>query len=209
MRVILTALALAATTSAAGAATMTFTGVGDDPDQTVWVENRIEADANGRQIGDFARPDAAHMDDSGSSYARFIEFSMYRPFHAKSFDIFPVGWDVIYEKDGELVRYDFDNVEITGYRNGEVVTQDRFNMLNVGSTYTFGSAFRSLDLLRIGFTPLFELPRDILVGSQCSPCTHFDIDNVTLAPVPLPATLGLLGFGAAALGSLRLTRRRR
>lgn len=62
-----------------------------------------------------------------------------------------------------------------------------------------GEAFRDLDKLTVS-----ALRPDIArIGGECfdAPCAHFELDNLVLAPVPLPAAVWLFVSGIAALAA--------
>ena len=90
----------------------------------------------------------------------------------------------------------YDNVLVQGYRNGALVAEDQFYAGDNPNTHLFSAQFLDLDLLVIGAL----LPNFPVVGGDCIdfPCGHFNIDNVELSAVPLPAALPLY---SAALGS--------
>ena len=88
----------------------------------------------------------------------------------------------------------------TGLVNGTAVASQTFGPTAL-STVNFSSAFKAIDQLLIKL----NIPTDIKFIEQAgsdtawcpSWCANFIVDNVTVAPVPLPAS-GLLLFGALA-----------
>jgi hypothetical protein len=94
----------------------------------------------------------------------------------------------------------FNNVAVTGMRDGSIIAEDRFYMGKDPWTYFFSSEFWDLDTLIIAM--LVTGPDEWSIGTCIdSPCTSMSIDNVTLSPIPLPAPLLLFltGLGALAL----------
>ena len=70
-----------------------------------------------------------------------------------------------------------------------------------------GTPFRDLTAVTISIlsspVPLFRTLPDGTYAQCGVPCSHFKIDNVELAPVPLPAGLPLAVLGIGALWGLR------
>lgn len=204
-------LALSAQVGSANAATMTFDNLPSGIGGTTWTENGITARSLfGGEIASFTNPGQAHLDDSGTSHAHSIAFTMGSRFNAKSFLIQPLGFNFTgCAVVGSGCASSFANVQVQGFRNGSLVALTRFDM-GTGrspSTFTFGSAFSGLNRLVIGFTPFSALPASILNNCD-APCSHFDIDNVTLAAVPLPAALPPLLASLGLLGLVGMRRRR-
>jgi hypothetical protein len=111
--------------------------------------------------------------------------------------------------------FGFDNISITGYRDGAAIAQDfvggpdsSFNGL-----YTFSSAFADIDALTIEILgrPASGLPPGYAYGCGSlfyAGCVSGSVDDFTFetaAVVPLPAALPSL---VLALGGLALLRRR-
>ena len=89
-----------------------------------------------------------------------------------------------------------------------------FDMGSESRQVELGSAFSNLSSLLIGASfPAFDyyifLPGVDYTGNEISapPYSHFNIDDVVLPPVPLPAGLPLAAFGVALLALL--SRRRK
>lgn len=193
---------------AAPAATMTFnTGAGTyfDTDgdpfglDDLYVEDGISV--TGFIFGELRDhpSQAAHLDNPGDGhFTDRLIFSFGPRFSLQSLDILPLGFECFLD-----VCPGYDNVIITGFRNGAVVAESVFSMGFLPSLFAGGQAFSNLDRLMVSTV---DGPGDYRFGN-----THFEIDNVTLtaapAPVPLPASLPLLGLGLAVLGLRRLTRR--
>ena len=190
------------------AATMQFTGIPQSTLSNEWVEDGITATGSGPS-GDFGffgyhfSPDSTHMDDGGSIFPQSIVFTMAHPFNAVSFDILPSDNFFCNSSDCGIP---FDNISLTGVSNGVTVAEDTLYMGTAPSTYLFGAEFSNLDSLIIAL--LFPGPS---LDGTCisSPCTHLNIDNIALSPVPLPAALVLFMSGLALLGGLPALKRRR
>ncbi len=107
------------------------------------------------------------------------------------------------------------NFSWSGYRGGQLVANDQGSLANwfTMGTYSFGSAFQSIDQLvlrllmpNIGYQVVnftYGLaPNTVFCLAYCGSVA---IDNLQLSdaqpsPVPLPAGFGLLGAGVLALG---------
>lgn len=195
--------------STADAATMAFTGIPQESLSNVWVEDGITATGSGPGgdfgfFGYFDTPDSAHMDDDGSSFPRSIVFTMAQPFDAVSFDILPS--DNFFCSPDDVCGIPFDNISLTGVSNGLTVAQDSLYMGTAPSTYLFGADFSNLDSLIIAL--LFPGQS---ADATCinSPCTHLNIDNIALSPVPLPAGFVLFMSALALMGGLPAMKGRR
>ncbi|MEH6404706.1 MAG: hypothetical protein V7750_15115 [Sneathiella sp.] len=140
----------------------------------------------------FNNLEAVHIDDFGTGHPDKVEFTMSSRFDALSFDLYGYPTRVIDP---------FNNVYVQGWRGGSLVASDEFWMGDF-NTYLFGDLFSNLDKLIIGV----QLP---VPFSKCffeAPCTHFNIDNVTLTAVPLPASFPIFFAGLALLGWVRFRR---
>lgn len=205
--------------------TVTFSGIPDNaggPSQ--YVEDGITVDARfGRSIGAFRNAGkAAHMDDGGTSYSRSLEFTMATHFNAVSFDISPLSsisfltYTNMDDPSNVLVfgPVSFENVKVEGFSGGSLKASYVFDM-SIYPARSFStvalSGFNHLDMLRIDFLSVNRDQFPDMPGFKkefyCdSPCSHYDLDNVVLAPIPLPAGLPLL---LAAVGGLGFVARRR
>lgn len=187
----------------ANAATMTFSGLSGDTagSPPSYVENGITATGIGGSPAFHTRPGALHLDDSGTPFPHRVEFTMALPFHAISVDILPIV-PTAYCSDPscESAGDPYDNVLWEGLVGDTVVASSKFFMGTTNSTYTFGDTFRGLDKLAV--TAL--LPDFDRIGGACfdAPCAHFDLDNLVLAPVPLPAGIWLFASGIGILGAM-------
>lgn len=172
--------------SVANAATMTFDAC---EVSSVCVENGITATAGAPFEQITGRP---HLDDEYQGSASSLTFTMRKQFDAVSFDLNPLGFSEFLPTDRYL------NVLVQGRADGFLVAQTFFNMGAEPIVFEFGSAFTNLDSLFIGFA---EIPDNF---PDCNAqCSHYEVDNVTLAPVPIPASLPLLAIGLGLLGFLR------
>ena len=96
------------------------------------------------------------------------------------------------------------DIQVQGIRAGSVVAVQGLSSYNSGS-YTFPATFSNLDSLIVGY----GFPSTFPAGVSYLGDPHFSIDDVQLAPVPLPATImGMLG-GLLSFGLIGFFRRRR
>jgi hypothetical protein len=212
LRATVFALGISILAAPATAATMTFNSVYLDPLANTYSENGISASGNG-DLGLYAA-NMLHFDDGGTSAPSSVTFSMATNFNAVSFLLDPVAFDFLVSfDDGTFVKPTFLNVLVQGYRGAALVSELKFDMGSSPDPYTvgLGSSFSDLSSLVIGilapnFAEYRALPEVISAG-LCAPCSHFNIDNLKLAPVPLPAGLPLIASGLALLAFV--SRRRR
>ena len=216
------ALAAATVLSAglpAQAATMTFDNL-TDPFATSYSENGISATGDG-DMGMYSTG-SVHIDDGGTSAPSQVNFTMAAgAFDAISFDLRPIGsYLALCDDDtGICTNPRFPNVRVDGFSGMDLVSSLIFDMGEGSSPYTVAleSVFKNLTSLTISIVYPIALLQNPPAGmsSWCdNPCSHFDIDNVTLnavtpAPVPLPAGLPLAASGLVALGAMALRRRSR
>jgi len=214
MKTLLVATALAASLGAASASTMTFNDIHGG---FQYVENGIVAKVRETIIGVGFAPhgvdDTLHLDDSATSWPSSVSFAMVGTslFNAVSFDVLPAGYRVYVNDHGaEMHIPPWENVLVRGFRGNELVAEDAFAMGTQPFTYLFNSSFASISQLTIGFTPTAQFFSN---GYFCdAPCSHFNIDNVTLvgvAPVPIPASLPLFATGLGVMGLLGWRRKRK
>jgi hypothetical protein len=202
----------AALASPVSSATMTFSGINLDPLARTYSEDGIFASGNG-YLGVYAAS-ALHFDDGGTAAPSKVSFTMASHFNAVSFLLDPVNFDfrICTSAISSCAASTYVNVLVQGFRDGALVSNLMFNMGPSPDPYTvaLGSVFNDLSSLVIGILyPSLAQFQPLPAGSRidpCAPCSHFNIDNVTLAPVPLPASLPLAASGLAILGFL--TRRR-
>jgi hypothetical protein len=151
---------------------------------------------SGFKFGELVFPEGsgtAHLDNPGDGhFTDVLRFTFKRRFDLRSFEIFPFGFEC-----DDAVCPGYDNVLVTGWRDGARIARALFSMGALPSLFA-DPAFAGLDQLVIR-TPA-EPPAYALGNS------HFSIDNLVITPVPLPAGLPLL---AGALVLLGLSRRRR
>lgn len=178
-----------------------------------YVENGIQAKTNGPLFESFFRaPDQLYLANSGWGGATAVTFTMGSLFNAISFDLTPSVFDYVIRntKTGKVRNASYKNVLVTGFNGAGVAAQLALNMGKSMKQKTFllGEAFTNLTSLVIGF-------RDPVLGkigrnrvAECSaPCSRYKIDNVNLAPVPLPAGGVLMLTALVGLGAI--VRRRR
>ena len=182
-------------------ATVTFTDITKGDVQGLpWIEDGVTVTATGYPallvLGYHDTLDTLHLDDSGSAYARAAEFTTGGMFSATSFDILPTGNEYCSGLQLSGCGDPFENVEIEGYLGSDLIASVAMFMGTTASTYLFGPEFSAIDRLIIS-----TVRPEIVVGGNCfaAPCAHFSIDNVTLSPVPLPASAWLLMTGLAGL----------
>jgi hypothetical protein len=193
------------------AATMTFDQAAY-PYQSTYVENGITAmTADYYEIGVFGAGQVLHMDTFYQPSPQLVTFSMGRRFDAVSLLMMPSTFDY-FVCDANNLCHDqrYANVGIRGYRGSSLVASLVFDMGSPSSNYTLplGPLFQNLTSLVIE-----ALRPDFLTGpdlySDCiKVCAHFSIDDVTLAPVPLPASMPLATSGLATLALLGWRKRR-
>jgi hypothetical protein len=204
--VFLTGLA-AGSVQKVAAETVTFEGLPDllVPAGTPWIEDRVTAMGNPVTfLGSFPIPGTAHLDDFGTSMTSFMDFTMPRRFTPISFDVHGFGSSFVPNPDTcepDCIAVPFDNVVVTAVRDGMTIFEHSFYAGDRGrvSTYTFptGVNFLVNSLSIRSVSP--PSPDDPRCGP---PCGHFSIDNVELAPIPLPASALLLVGALAAAGGL-------
>ena len=121
----------------------------------------------------------------------------------------------------------YDNVLILGYSGGSLVAEDSFSIfdrVNRGDVYThlFDASYSGIDELivravqpdfvSIEAALLSEFPGYNVEELACgynpagNTCSSFELDNLVLNPVPVPAAAWL--FGSALLGFFGFSRRK-
>ena len=161
---------------------------------SVYVENNITATAP----GDFASYDVAgavHLDDAGTSFPWKVSLTTGAVFDGIEFD-------VISESFAEAP---YQNILVKGFLGGALAATSTFAMNAVSGTsetFSLGAGFGGIDMLQISASNVG--------GGFCAPCGHFNLDAVTISdsisPVPLPASLPLLGL---AIGAIFMVGRRK
>ncbi|USG61470.1 VPLPA-CTERM sorting domain-containing protein [Sneathiella marina] len=194
---------------ASAASVMTFTDLGYEFGGTpTYVEDGITATTSGLALGSHHNPGTAHMDDRATAFASEIVFTMAGRFDAYSFDFFPIlGGAGLYKCDigpSNCNTIEYQDVKLSGERDGIAVATTLFSSGDLPNTYELGSAFSNLDKFTISLLSAIEGEiGDKYFGCLSITCTHWDIDNVTLSAVPLPAALPLFGAGLLVLGLVR------
>ena len=200
-RVLAVIFVLFVTTESVGAATMTFTGLSSSGGSGgPFIEDGITAQGNIFGVGSFDTVDTAHMDTGGAPFPSAITFTMDRAFHAVSFDILPLPSFLCSTASPTVCGLEHDNVVVQGFDDGGLVASDSFWMGDSANTYLFSSAFRNLTSLRIS---IVLPPIDDTVFCADNPCSHMNIDNVTLTAVPLPPAFLLLVSGIGVMVAAR------
>lgn len=179
------------------ASTMTFDNLGypdysEPGDGLTWVENGITARSlDGGIIGNYFTPGTAHVDDTGTEFASGMAFTMGKRFTSAVFTSIALGYDMWFQ-----TRLPF-NVVLTGYFMGERVAQKAFQLSDDdGKVQNFA--------LLAGATAFDKVTLRLIYPNGCAgaPCAHFDLDQVELAAVPLPAAGAALGAGLLALAGV-------
>lgn len=155
--------------------------------------------------GHFVNTGAIHLDDGGSPFEGLVGFTG-RVFDAISVVLNEQGWEY-FDDFGGLKPY--DNVIFRGFRGAALVAEQAHSTLGRGvHSVAFTGDFTRLTNLEIEQVR----PNDPDPFACDAPCAHVDVNSVTLAAVPLPASalgmaMGALGLGAMGLG--RKLRRKR
>lgn len=199
-----TLMALAA--SQGLAATMTFDSLPDEGAMlSSYSENGITASGLSGVLAYYTTPGTLHVDDSGTGMTSAVGFTTGKIFDAKGFNLTSLGYNFL-ETPGPLT----DNIFVSGYLGGMLVGSASYLLADVKGTVQsilLGTAFAGIDRLEIALS----YPAG---SAMCdAPCGHFDLNDITLnnvgpAPVPLPATGGLLAIVLGGVGLLSLARRR-
>ncbi|MFV0474191.1 MAG: hypothetical protein ACK5MQ_08305 [Pikeienuella sp.] len=198
--------------SVAAATTMNFDGLPAMPGETVYVENGVTATATGGELSAYTRSAgdlALHLDDSGTPAANAIRFTiggaLFRPV---SFDYLSAGFGYCADQDATNCNTPYDNVRIQGLAGGSVLYEEMFS---TGlPAVDFSTYMIAQSQLVDTFVISNILPSVGGGGGYCfdAPCGHMFVDDLTIAPVPLPATLPLLAVSLAALFGSFAARRR-
>ncbi|GEM_PF-3289098 len=159
----------------------------------LYIENGVSLSGIWGQLADV--PGYAHLDNPGDGhYAEKLYFTYGRHFHLRNLEIWGNHFDCPVDNGcGQT----YENVVLSGYRDGALVWRDQFAM-TPGPIVYVGPHVRPLDLFVV---QALDGPGIFEYGNQ-----HFSIDNVVLAPVPLPAGIALLGGALAVLGLIRRRR---
>jgi hypothetical protein len=199
----------------APAATMTFDNLGsavsDNFLTKTYKEDGITGTGNGFLFDSLLRSaDSLYMADGGYGGPTRMIFTMTSAFNAISFDLTPsiFSFFVTNTQSGKSKLSSFVNVRVEGFDADGLRAVTSFNMgtVQTATTYLLGAAFANLTSLVIGFEPIPGFGVPVAVGpnkvGQCTdvPCSRYRIDNVTLAPVPLPASVLLMLSALAGLG---------
>ena len=211
LRTISLAAGLSALAIPALSATMTFSDLNLDPFAHTYAEDGMLASGNG-DMGLY-NPSALHIDDSGTTAPSRVSFSMASNFDAVSFLLDPVAFHfAVFHDDRTITQPTYLNVLVEGFRDGGLVSSMMMDMGASPDPYlvSLGGLFSNLSSLAISILdPDYAFYRSqpgVVFAGGCAPCSHFNVDNVTLSPVPLPAGLPLFLSG---LGLLAVIARRR
>ena len=163
---------------------------------------------NGFTIGNCpqwsSRPGTILLADFGTAYNASVDISGSRPFDAISVEIDPYAWGFTEFTDPDRIERPYDNLVFRGYRDGSEVARQTASAFERGGTFFFEAGFSDLDLLQIEqIAPGPEI-QAWYPNAECDvPCTPVDLERVTLAPVPLPATFFPLTLAIAGLAGIR------
>ncbi|WP_181366406.1 VPLPA-CTERM sorting domain-containing protein [Albidovulum aquaemixtae] len=173
--------------------TITFSSLPDEGAAlTSYTENGITATAGSGTLGWFTSPGSAHVDDSGTGFTADITFTTGGIFDAVGFTLTSLGYSML-SAPGPVT----DNILVTGYVGGSLVAGANYTLSSVAGAVQnilLGTAFTGIDALTISLL----YPRNVTFCD--APCGHFDLNDVTLAAVPLPASALMLGVAALGLG---------
>lgn len=201
-----TAALLMAATGPVTGATMTFDALPDEGAMlSSYSENGITATGLSGVLANLSGPGSLHVDDAGTAMTSAISFMTGGLFDAQSFSLTSFG----YNFEGKRARLT-ENIFVSGFLGGVLVGTAGYIMTDdIGQVQQIllGAAFAGIDRLEIA------LDYPTIKGVCDAPCGHFDLEEVTLsdvepAPVPLPATGGLLAFVLGGISLLSLRRRR-
>jgi hypothetical protein len=181
----------------------------DEPQ--VYAEDGIRATARNGALGSFSTRGSFHMDDSGSAYPSSVVFALEtgRRFDPLGLELLPIGNFLVPNLEvlaSEVCDWPFctpyDNLLLEGFRDGEPVASQALYMGTENRRLDFAPAFSALDELRV----TARRPEPLGLPGVCpdAPCAHFDLDDLELAPVPLPAAAWFLLTALAALAGVRL-----
>lgn len=199
--------------SPVNALVMTFDGdtpgYGEGP--LTYIEDGISAVTESRRDSYFFTPmlfDSGNNEPSGLIFGlttgglfSAVEFEIVRSFYAA--DTFArAACEDIQLLEG-CYAASFVDMRIEGFRNGETVARFDIDSAENLGLVQLGSSFSLLSSLRISvISPFFDGPIFSPEGDQIvcftAPCTAFEIDNVVLEPVPLPAAM-ILGLSGIAM----------
>lgn len=202
--------------SVAPAATMAFDNLAvfaNDFKGKSYTENGVTAVGNAPLFESYFRSkDNLYLANSGWGGSTAVKFSMDSVFNAVSFDLTPSVFDYFIRNTatGKTTAASYANVKVSGFNAAGLVAELVFNMGTVMTqkTYLLGTAFSNLTSLVIGFKdPVLGAVGKNLVAQCSAPCSRFRLDNVSLAPVPLPAGLVLMLSALAAMMFAARTRR--
>ncbi len=200
------ALVLVLLASRAAAATITFDEIANELGAVPsWTEDGITATG---KIAYYGTPGAVHLDTEGTTqFGGHIDITTGGLFLPESIDV--IGLSSGYCLIGSLgqceseVGVPFDYIYVGGYIDGQLVAfEDYFAQ---GPETILLASFPAVDRLRIRVQPYYELglPGGCDLGSGCG---HFDLDAVTVAPIPEPRSWALAFIGTAVLVAVRFSR---
>lgn len=217
MKKLLAAVAIVlAQAGIAPAATMGFDNLStfaSDFSGKKYYEHGIAAAANAPLFESYFRsPDMLYLADSGWGGSSLVTFTMASAFNAISFDLKPSVFDYVIRNTmtGAVKPATYANVRVSGFNDAGLAAELIFDMGTVLTSKTFflGTAFTNLTSLVIGFSnPVLGKVGKNQVAECSAPCSRFRIDNINLAPVPLPASLGLMIAALAGMGFVARRRR--
>lgn len=170
---------------------LTYPDYSGQDDGSTYVEGGITAttlDA-GAIIANYFTPSSAHIDDSGTEFTSGIAFAAGKLITSATFSAIALGYDMF---EGRKKPF---NVLISGMFMGNTVATARYALSDdFGKSQIFSLIAATGGFDSVSIQLLY--PEKDCWGA---PCAHFDLDQVDLALVPVPATGLALGTGLAVL----------
>lgn len=167
---------------------------------------------HGHLFGYDTIPGALQLDDSGGFISNSVSFTTGNNFDPVSLDIiasYNSFFYLLFNPADSSVIHDYpvpyDNVQIQGFREGGLVAEDVFYMGDAGdvTAYAFDTSFSNIDMLMVTalFPDIASIQESLLAEYSgyeiheltCNvyPCAPFNLDNLEINPVPVPAALPL------------------
>jgi hypothetical protein len=149
-------------------------------------------------VASFATPGTALLVDAGPDFTTAVSVTAARRFNANGLSFISLGYDA-FEPPEEGTE--IGNVIIRGFVGTTAVGVLRLTAAIIAGTVqsvVLGPGFADIDRLEI------ELAYPRRLGFCGAPCGQIELDSLDLtpAPVPLPATGGMLALGGVALAGL-------
>lgn len=192
------------------AATMSFDSLSYPAFATTYSENGITATSlqPGGILAPFTNgfaPGTLHIDDAGTSHTNGAGFTLDSGslFDSAVFSLTSLGYDAYYASTlGGALPW---NISISGYYMGTEIAMQKHQLSDIAGTLQnilFSAPGALFDRVSI------QLNYPVGTIAACAPCGHFDINDVTISPVPLPAAGLVLTSGLALMAGFGWRRRR-